>query len=148
MEQNGQGSADNALRTASTRAKSPVLTQLEKLVYDRCLETGYTAEEVLQDRVLAQRVLESLREDVRTERVQDKLNLHAGWLRDRLDFERSCVRRPEHEPQEDSCTQAAQAGAQTVDRVLSALPGAKPVQEQLDELSHQRMRTGADGSSV
>ena len=65
---------------AATKIKSPILNELEKLVYERCLETGESAEDALADDPgLHRKIVKALEEKVRAPRVQEKLEGRAEW---------------------------------------------------------------------
>lgn len=95
-----------AAAAAPAKQKSPMLTSLEKVVYTHCLETGDTIEEAKVAGysrspvvTLADRILVEVWDQIRVDRVQEKLELSVAWLKEQLAKERAGVRRPQDEPQ-------------------------------------------------
>jgi hypothetical protein len=70
--------------TAPAKPKSPILSKLEKIVYERCVSTGETAENALaDDSTLHSRICTEACAAVKMEKVQRKLEENASWWKTR-----------------------------------------------------------------
>lgn len=87
-----------AAAAAPAKQKSPMLTALERVVYEHCIETGDTIEEGKYSAGLQAAITTAVWDQLREERIDEKLNLSAVWLRQQLAKERAGVRRPQDEP--------------------------------------------------
>lgn len=75
---------------AAVKPKSPILNELEKLVYERCVETGETSEDALaDDPALHVKIVRALEEKVRVPRVQQKLEENADWWKKREELRKT-----------------------------------------------------------
>lgn len=76
-----------------------MLTDLERIVYDRCNETGDVPATALKyDTVLLRRIVQFVASDVRMDRITDRLERSVGWLKAQNARLRAGVRDPEDEP--------------------------------------------------
>lgn len=70
---------------AAKKVKSPILNMLEKAVFDRCRETGDSAEAaLLNDPGVHMAITELVKKQVTVEKVQLKLNNDVVWLQRRV----------------------------------------------------------------
>lgn len=91
---NESGAVPAVETTRATRAvatdKSPILTRIEQIVHDFCVETGDQPGAALEhDPALHRLLVEKVAGDIRVERILVKLDRNAKWLKAQLEKARS-----------------------------------------------------------
>lgn len=88
-----------AVGQEATKKTKLMLTNLERVIFDRCSETGDTAEQALQrDRVLHRQIVDFATKEVRQERVNARLENDNSWLKVQVSKLKAGVREPQDEP--------------------------------------------------
>jgi hypothetical protein len=89
-------------QAAAKTVKSPMLTKLERLVYDRCEITGDLPEDALAfDDVLHKLIVNEVCDGIRVERIATKLDGSAKYLKHQVEKLRAGVRNRCDEPDAD-----------------------------------------------
>lgn len=93
--------ANTPAKRTRKRAEGPIerFTDLEKMIFDRCRETGYSVEATLEtDEGLLDVIIEQITKNVRTELIQNRLGNDVGYLKQQVSKLKAGVREPADEP--------------------------------------------------
>lgn len=94
--------APSVAEAAAPKKTKLMLTDLERIVEQACIETGDSPAVCLEhDEVLAQRIVAFVQGGIRTERIQARLDNNPVWLKDQIRKLKASVRERRDEPRGD-----------------------------------------------